>query len=108
MWLIVSSVIVGAFTPGIVPLVLGRIQELLAHHPSIHRKNWTRATVGFAMSQALSAYGMSFLFARTREYTLLFEIGSAAMIVAFVTNLLAGRLLRTDFQTNSESAPVKV
>lgn len=91
-WLMLSSVIVGAFTPGIVPLVFGRIQELLIHHPSTHRRNWTRATVGFAISQALSAYGLSFLFARTRDYTLLFEIGSIAMAIAFAANILSGRL----------------
>jgi predicted MFS family arabinose efflux permease len=95
-WLILSSLIVGAFTPGIVPLVLGRIQELLIHQPSTHRRNWTRATVGFAISQALSAYGMSFLFARTRDYNLLFKIGSVAMIIALATNLLASRLLRSN------------
>jgi predicted MFS family arabinose efflux permease len=95
-WLILSSVIVGAFTPGIVPLVFGSIQERLAHHPSTHRRNWARATVGFAISQALAAYGMSFLFARTRDYSLLFEIGSVAMVIALATNLLAGRLLRSN------------
>lgn len=90
-WLIVSCLIVGAFTPGIVPLVLGRIQELLAHHPTLHRKYWTRATVVFALSQALSAYGMSYLFSKTHNYSLLFEIGSVAMFLAFAVNLLAAR-----------------
>lgn len=93
-WLIVSSLIVGAFTPGIVPLVLGRIQELLAHHPALHRKYWTRATVAFALSQALSAYGMSYLFSKTHNYSLLFEIGSVAMFLAFAVNLLAARFTR--------------
>lgn len=95
IWLILSSVIVGAFTPGIVPLVLGRIQELLVHHPSIHRKIWTHATIGFAISQALSAYGMSFLLVRSHSYRVLFAISSVAMAIAFATNLLAGRFQRS-------------
>lgn len=103
-WLILSSLVMGAFTPGIVTLVLGRIQKLLVHHPSIHRRIWTRATIAFAISQALSAYGMSFLLARFSDYTLLFEIGSAAMVIALVTNLLASH-----FQTSSTSnAPSEV
>jgi predicted MFS family arabinose efflux permease len=88
-WLLISSIIVGAFTPGIVPLVLGRIQSLLPHHPSAHRRNWTRATIAFATAQALSAYGMSFVFARTHSYIVLFAIGSSAMVIALATNLFA-------------------
>lgn len=60
--LMVSSVVVGAFTPGIVPLVLGRLNELLAHHPAAQKAAWTKATTYFAVMQAVSAYGMSYLF----------------------------------------------
>jgi hypothetical protein len=37
---------------------------------------------------------MSFIFARTHNYALLFEIGSGAMVIAFATNLLASRFQR--------------
>lgn len=87
VWLMISSVIVGASAPGVVPLVLGRIHELLVHHPSAHRGAWSRATTSFATFQALSAYGMSFLFARDGNYMLLFEIGSAAMVMALAIDL---------------------
>ena len=60
-WLMLSSVVVGAFTPGIVPLVLGRIHELLAHHPSEQKAAWSTATTSFAVLQAVGAYGMSYL-----------------------------------------------
>ena len=99
LWLMVSSVIVGAFTPGIVPLVLGRIQELLVHNPSLQRKYWTRATVAFALSQAISAYGMSFFFSKTHNYLLLFEIGSVAMLLAFAVNLLTESFTRSPDQS---------
>ncbi len=89
-WLMLSSVVVGAFTPGVVPLVLGRIHELLVHHPSAHRGAWARATISFATLQALAAYGMSFLFARDGSYRLLFKISAAAVVLALVIDLCAG------------------
>jgi predicted MFS family arabinose efflux permease len=93
--LIVSSVIIGAFTPGIVPLVLGRVQELLAHHPSLQKAAWSRATTGFAVLQASAAYGMSWLLGRSGgNYALLFSLGGAAVVLALLTDLVAGRLHR--------------
>jgi predicted MFS family arabinose efflux permease len=64
-WLIVSTVVVGAFVTGTVPLVLGRLNELLLHHPSQQKAAWSMATVGFALFQAAAAYGLSFVFARS-------------------------------------------
>jgi predicted MFS family arabinose efflux permease len=89
--LMVSSIIVGAFTPGIVPLVLGRVQELLVHHPAAQKAAWSRATTSFALMQAVSAYGMSFLFDRSGgNYRLLFACGAAALMTALTVNLVAG------------------
>ncbi|WP_189042803.1 YbfB/YjiJ family MFS transporter [Aliidongia dinghuensis] len=86
--LIVSSVIVGAFTPGIVPLVLGRVQELLAHHPAAQKGAWSAATTSFAVLQATAAYGMSFLFTATGgDYRLLFILGASALILALAVDL---------------------
>ncbi|MOA62398.1 hypothetical protein D3C78_1878060 [compost metagenome] len=62
VWLMISSVIVGAFVTGTVPLVLGRVHEILAHHPARQTSAWQTATVGFALFQAVAAYGLSFLF----------------------------------------------
>jgi len=88
--LMVSSVVVGAFTPGIVPLVLGRVHELLAHHPAAQKRAWRTATTSFAVMQAASAYGLSFLFSHSGgDYRLLFAIGAAALGVAFVVDVVA-------------------
>lgn len=90
LWLMASSVTVGAFVTGTVPLVLGRVQEILARHPGLQSAAWQTATVGFALFQAVAAYGLSFLFACSGgNYSLLFLIGSAAMLIAFVIDLLA-------------------
>jgi predicted MFS family arabinose efflux permease len=91
--LIVSSAIVGAFTPGIVPLVLGRVQELLAHHPSLQKAAWSRATTAFAVLQASAAYGMSWLLAQSGgNYTWLFMLGGAALVLALLTDLVVSRV----------------
>ena len=88
--LMVSAVLVGAFTPGIVPLALGRVNELLAHHPSAVKAAWTRATTSFAVMQAIAAYGLSFVFSSTGgNYPVLFVIGAAALVVALVVDLFS-------------------
>jgi fatty acid desaturase len=85
-----SSVIVGAFVTGTVPLVLGRIQEILPRHPAQQSSAWQTATVGFALFQAVAAYGLSFLFSYSGgNYSLLFLIGTAAMLMAFVIDAVA-------------------
>lgn len=88
--LMVSSVVMGAFTPGIVPLVLGRVNELLAHHPAAQKAGWTKATTYFAVMQAVSAYGLSYLFSASGgQYLMLFEIGAAALTLGLTVNLFA-------------------
>ena len=93
--LIVSSLVVGAFAPGIVTLVLGRIHELLAHHPAAQKSAWGKATTSFAVLQAAAAYGMSFLFAQSGgDYRLLYILGAAALVVALAVDLVANLLAR--------------
>jgi MFS family permease len=90
VWLMISSVIVGAFVTGTVPLVLGRVHEILAHHPAQQSSAWQTATVGFALFQAVAAYGLSFLFSYSDgNYALLFMIGTSAMVIAFVIDVVA-------------------
>ena len=87
--LIVSSVVIGAFTPGIVPLVLGRVHELLPHSAEQQRITWGHATISFALFQAAAAYGFSWLFARTGgDYLLLFRLGAASVTLALAVDLV--------------------
>lgn len=86
--LMISSVVMGAFAPGIVPIVLGRVNEMLAHHPAAQKGAWSRATTSFAVMQAVAAYGLSFLFSRTGGgYAMLFAIGAVALVLALVLDL---------------------
>lgn len=87
IWLTASSIVVGALTPGSVPLVFGRTQELAP--PESQKAAWSVATIAFALGQAVAAYGYSFLFARDGSYTLLFELGAAATLLALTIDILA-------------------
>ena len=87
--LIVSSVIVGAFTPGIVPLVLGRVHELIPHDAIAQRAAWSRVTASFAVFQAGAAYGFSYLFSRSPGgYLIMFAIGAVAVTLALLIDLV--------------------
>lgn len=86
--LIVSSVVVGGFTPGIVPLVLGRIHELVPHSTEQQRATWSHATTSFALFQAAAAYGFSWIYAQTGgDYLVLFGLGGAAVVIALAIDL---------------------
>ncbi len=87
--LMISSLVVGASTPGVVPLALGRTHEILRHHQEAQKGAWRAATTSFAVMQALGAYGLSFLFARTGgDYGLLFGLGAGALVLALAIDLL--------------------
>ena len=95
-WLAISSVVMGAFTPGIVGLALGRLHEVLAHHPASHKLAWGRATIAFALMQAVAAYGMSWLLVRSGgHHAPLFAVGGAAIALALAIDLASPRLIRT-------------
>lgn len=84
----VSTVILGVFTVGVVQVVLGRVQDMLPGDNLAQRVAWSRATVIFAIFQALSAYGYAFMFRHTAgNYALIFLCGLMALVVAFVADL---------------------
>ena len=86
------AVILGSFPPGIVPLALARVHELIPNH---HQQQiaWSRATVSFATFQALSGFAYSALFnASGGHHALMFVIAAGAIVVALLLEL-ASRLL---------------
>ncbi len=89
--LVLSSLVAGAFVPGIVSLVLGRIGELMPGDAFGQALAWSATTTAFAMGQAVAAYGFSFLFAAGSGYRLLFAIGATALAVALLIDVAAGR-----------------
>jgi len=84
MALAVLAVIIGSFPPGIVPLALARVHELVPDH---HRQQiaWSRATVSFATFQALAGFAFSALFNATGgQHAMLFVIAAGAIVVAIL------------------------
>lgn len=89
--LILSSLIVGAFVPVCVTLVLGRMRELIPNDPDGLTAGWRWATIAFSLGQAAGAYGLSYVFDLRGDYGVLFAMGSGALVLALVLNLLLGR-----------------
>ena len=105
VWLILSSLVVGSFLTGTIPLVLGRISELLPHHVERQKAAWSFATVGFALMQAAAAYALSFVFARNGgDYRPLFLIGSAAMIAALAIDLATAAIVKKPIPASLRSS----
>jgi predicted MFS family arabinose efflux permease len=87
-----SSLIVGAFVTGTVPLVLGRLHELLPGQPQRQGQAWRTATAAFAVCQALAAWGFSFLFGHNGgDYGPLFLIGTGAIGLSLAIDVMSIR-----------------
>lgn len=71
---VVSGIVVGASTPGVPPLVLGRAVELAG--PQRARRAWAAATIAYAACQGAAAWGIAAAFAATGLYAPLFIAGS--------------------------------
>jgi predicted MFS family arabinose efflux permease len=92
--LMASSAIVGACVPGVVPLALGRVHELVEDEAG-RKAAWSRCTAAFALGQAVAAYAFAYLFARTDgAYLTLFAAGAAAVLLALAIDLRTGRTRR--------------
>lgn len=89
LWVLaVSAFVMGGCTVGIVPVVLGRVRELIPHDPRGQRAVWSLATTAFAIGQAGGAFGLSGVLGSVGHYSPLFGISSAALLLAFVIKLL--------------------
>jgi predicted MFS family arabinose efflux permease len=85
--LIAATVVVGSFPPGIVPIVLGRVHQILPGDAHAQSAVWSRATTVFALFQALAGYGYSYLFAHSGgDHRLLMGIGAGALLIAVLAD----------------------
>jgi predicted MFS family arabinose efflux permease len=99
--LTLSVIILGASVPGVVPLAVGRVHELV-HVEAQRRHAWTICTVAFAVGQAAAAYGFSFLFATTGgAYVLLFAVGAGAFALALLVDLVVAFAARRQKQPST-------
>ena len=84
-----SSVVIGGAVPGVVPLVLARVHELVPGDPEGQRAAWSVTTMAFALGQAAAAYVFSFAFAAGATYAALFAAAAAAFVGALAIDLAA-------------------
>jgi predicted MFS family arabinose efflux permease len=86
-WLAASGFVMGGFTPGVVPVVLGRVRELLPGDHVAQRAAWSRTTAAFALGQAGAAYGLAWIFSLGGGYGPLYLLGAAALALALAIEL---------------------
>jgi predicted MFS family arabinose efflux permease len=89
--LALSSLVIGAYVPGITTLVLGRARELVPGDTRQLDRAWSIATASFAIGQAAGAWGLSALFAQQESYAALYALGAGAVVLALAINLVAAR-----------------
>ena len=87
--LAVSALVMGAFTPGMPSLILGRLAEITGGRDQ--HGAWGFATTVFALAQAGGAYFMSWLYASSHGYDALFEAGAVALAAALAISLVSWR-----------------
>ncbi len=78
--LLVSSVLVGFFSPGIVGAASGYALEIGG--AANHRRYWTVMNVGFSLAQAGGASAMVALMAGRSSYSLLFAISTLCLLLS--------------------------
>lgn len=88
-----ASLLLGAFTPGVVTLMIGRLHELLPEAHARQHAAWSRSTTMFALFQALSGYAYSYLYGRSGgDYALLYALAGGAFVLALIVDVLSGAL----------------
>jgi predicted MFS family arabinose efflux permease len=99
----VLTLIIGSYPPGIVPMMLARIHEVLPNDHVGQHKSWSRATTTFAAFQALAGYTYSALFNSSGgNHRLLFAIGAVALVFVVVVDWVAPLFVReTDQKQNN-------
>ena len=101
--LLMASIVIGAFISAIVPLVIGRLQEIMPKDSAAQKAAWRRATTAFGIGQAAAGYAYSFIFSQTGgDYRLLFLVGALSFLVALAVDLLLDRVPQ---QANADVRP---
>lgn len=87
--LALSSLLVGALSPGMAVLITGRIAELL--DPALQTRVWGLATLGVAGAQAIGGLAMSVAFTALGEHRPLYVAGGTIEAIGMVLALAALR-----------------
>lgn len=86
----VLAALIGTFAPGIVPLALARVHEVVTHNATRQNIAWTRASIIAAAAMAAAAYAYSALFDVTGgQHRLLFVTGAGLLVLALLADGLS-------------------
>jgi predicted MFS family arabinose efflux permease len=89
---LLSAFLLGTYPPGAVPIMLGRVNEVVIGPPSLQQAAWGRATMAFALVQAAAGYLDSFLLtASGGNHRLLFIVAAVAFLSALLWDFLSER-----------------
>jgi predicted MFS family arabinose efflux permease len=84
----VLTAVIGTFAPGMVPLMLARVNQVVAHNATRQNIAWVRTNIVGAASMATAAYGFSALFNATGgDHRLLFLTASGMLVVVLIVSL---------------------
>ena len=84
------TLLIGSFPPGVVPMMLARVHEVVPNDHARQHGIWSRVTTTFAAFQAIAGYSYSALFnASGGNHRLLFAIGAVALGFIVITDYLA-------------------
>ena len=98
------TLVIGSFPPGIVPMMLARVHEVVPHDHARQNIVWSRVTTTFAAFQAMAGYAYSALFnASSGNHRLLFAIGAVALMFVVVVDCGA-RWIAQERGQNPDSA----
>lgn len=88
--LILATLVIGTFPPGIVPIFLGQIQRILPGNAERQSAAWSRATTIYALTQAIVGYAASWLLAASGgQHRQLFMLAAAGLLLSLATELAA-------------------
>lgn len=86
----ILTAIIGTFAPGMVPLALAWVHELVVHNAPRQNVAWARASLISAGGLAVAAYGFSALFNATGgDYRLLFLVAALMLGVVLLIGMVA-------------------
>jgi predicted MFS family arabinose efflux permease len=86
----ISAATVGSTLTAISAIAIGRLHELTGPDPRARVAGWSRATIAWALGQAVAAYGFAYIYAQTGRYGLLFGLAGGAVLLALVIDAAAG------------------
>ena len=96
----VLTLVIGSFPPGVVPMMLTRVHEVVPNDHAGQHMVWSRVTTTFAAFQAVAGYAYSALFnASGGNHRLLFAIGAVALVVLVMTDFASPLFARKPEQS---------